>query len=121
MQVRVQYKDCYYKKKQEKKSTNQYAKRLEELMNQVSKVSPGSSSPKKKLGFFDLLNDSLDLLQDRLTSELLKQYKPELTVNVSREACSTFEFYRAGEIIEAGRQAFEEALQKSGLLEESGK
>ncbi|MEQ8807471.1 MAG: patatin-like phospholipase family protein [Imperialibacter sp.] len=105
-------------KKPEKKESNQYTKRLEEMMSQISKVIPGSSSAKKKLGFFDLLNDSLDLLQDRLTSELLKQYKPELSVEVSRQACSTFEFYRAKEIIEAGRQAFEEALKASNLLSE---
>ncbi|WP_339791078.1 patatin-like phospholipase family protein [uncultured Imperialibacter sp.] len=105
-------------KKQEKKESNQYTKRLEEMMGKISKVIPGSSSAKKKLGFFDLLNDSLDLLQDRLTSELLKQYKPGLSVEVSRQACSTFEFYRAKEIIEAGRQAFEEALKASNLLSE---
>jgi NTE family protein len=105
-------------KKPEKKVSNQYTKRLEEMMNQISKVIPGASSAKKKLGFFDLLNDSLDLLQDRLTSELLKQYKPELRVDVSRDACSTFEFYKAKEIIQAGRQAFEEALKNSNLSQE---
>jgi NTE family protein len=105
-------------KKPGKKVSNQYTKRLEEMMNQISKVIPGASSAKKKLGFFDLLNDSLDLLQDRLTSELLKQYKPELRVDVSRDACSTFEFYKAKEIIQAGRQAFEEALKNSNLSQE---
>ncbi len=102
-------------KEKDKKEINQYAKRLEEIMTQIGKMIPGSSSAKKKLGFFDLLNDSLDLLQDRLTSELLKQYKPGLTVEVSREACTTFEFYKAREIIQAGRDAFEEALKKSEL------
>lgn len=100
------------------KPSGQYVKRLEEMMSQISKMIPGSKSPEKKLGFFDLLNDSLDLLQDRLTGELLKQYKPELSVNISREACSTFEFYKAKEMIAAGREAFEEAFKNSGLSKE---
>ena len=104
-------------KKEKKKEINQYSRRLDEVMTQIGKLIPGSPPTKKKLGFFDLLNDSLDLLQDRLTSELLNHYKPELTVNVSREACSTFEFYRAKEMIEAGREAFEEAIKEL----ESGK
>lgn len=92
-----------------------YSKKLQELRDQIYRLIPGPRSVTKKLGYFDLLNDSLDLLQDRLTKELLKQYSPALSVNVSREACTTFEFYRATELIEAGRKAFEKAYQESEL------
>ena len=37
---------------------------------------------------------------------MIDVHKPDLVVNVSRDACSVFEFYRANEIIEAGRKAF---------------
>lgn len=96
-----------------KKETGLYAKKISEfkkqLAGQLAKFMPGPKPVNKKLGYFDLLNDSLDLLQDRLSKELLKQYSTELTVNVSRDACTTFEFYRAKELIEAGRMAFEKA------------
>lgn len=87
---------------------------------QLARFIPGSRSVKKQLGYFELLNDSLDLLQDRLTRELLKQYQPGLQVNLSREACTTFEFYRAKEMVEAGRMAFEKAYEQSTLSKLDG-
>ncbi len=40
-------------------------------------------------------------------------HKPELVVHISRDACGVFEFYRANEIIEAGRNAFHHAYKQS--------
>lgn len=37
---------------------------------------------------------------------MIDVYKPDLAVNVSRDACSVFEFYRANEIIEPRPKAF---------------
>ncbi len=99
------------------KEASLYAKKLQEVKEQIYRLIPGPKSATKKLGYFDLLNDSLDLLQDRLTRELLKQYSPALSVNVSRDACTTFEFYRAGEMIDAGRAAFEKAYKDSALTQ----
>lgn len=65
-----------------------------------------------KLGLFDLLNKSYDMTQDRLTELMIEMHKPDLVVNVSRNACGVFEFYRANEIIEAGRKAFHEAYNQ---------
>lgn len=65
-----------------------------------------------KLGLFDLLNKSYDMTQDRLTELMIDMHKPDLVVNISRNACGVFEFYRANEIIEAGRKAFHEAYKQ---------
>lgn len=65
-----------------------------------------------KLGLFDLLNKSYDMTQDRLTELMIDMHKPELVVNISRNACGVFDFYRANEIIEAGRKAFHEAYKQ---------
>lgn len=67
----------------------------------------------ENLGLFDLLNKSYDLTQDRLTELMIDIHKPDLVVNVSRDACGVFEFYRANEIIEAGRKAFHNAYAQS--------
>lgn len=69
----------------------------------------------EKLGFFDLITKSFDLTQDRLTELMIDVYKPHLVVNIGRDACGVFEFYRANEIIDEGRKAFREAVEKSGL------
>ncbi len=67
----------------------------------------------ENLGLFDLLNKSYDLTQDRLTELMIDIHKPDLVVNISRDACGVFEFYRANEIIEAGRKAFHSAYAQS--------
>ena len=65
----------------------------------------------EQFGFFDLLNKSLDMTQDRLTELTIDVYKPNIVVDISREACGVFEFYRANEIIEEGRKAFQKAYR----------
>ncbi|MOA50976.1 hypothetical protein D3C78_1740610 [compost metagenome] len=69
---------------------------------------------------FGLLNRSFDLLQDRLTQVMLETYKPDILVNVSRNACGSFEFYRASELIEVGRLSFENAYAEYEKSSESG-
>lgn len=70
-------------------------------------------STPKKLGVFDILNKSFDLSQDRLTELLVEKYKPDVQLKVSREAATTFEFYRSKELINLGREACKEALSKA--------
>ncbi len=65
------------------------------------------------LGLFDILNKSYDLTQDRLTELMIDIYKPDLVINISRDACGVFEFYRANEIIEEGRNAFHRVYDSS--------
>ncbi|MEO9476468.1 MAG: patatin-like phospholipase family protein [Cyclobacteriaceae bacterium] len=99
--------------KKEKKEEESYNRKIQQFVNRWSKLLPGSSSePKTKLGFFDILNESIDLMQDKLTSLILEKHKPDIQINISRNSCTTFEFYKAKEIIEAGRQAFDKATQK---------
>ena len=88
-----------------------YLAMLNKFKNKWAKLLPGSSSAKEKLGYFELLNRSIDLMQDQLTELILQQSQPEILAEVSRDACNTFEFYRAEEMIQAGREAIEEAIQ----------
>lgn len=97
--------------KKEEAEEARYNLKIQNFLNSWNKFLPGTSeSAEKKLGFFDLLNDSIDLMQDRLTSLLLEKYPPDILVEISREACSTFEFYKAAELIALGRVAVEEVL-----------
>jgi len=66
----------------------------------------------KKLGFFDLLNRSIDSMQERMTSLQMEKYHPDIVVRVPRDCCGTFEFYRGKEIVEEGNLAFNKAYQQ---------
>ncbi|HMP99890.1 MAG TPA: patatin-like phospholipase family protein [Cyclobacteriaceae bacterium] len=89
-----------------------YQKRIDKFFSQVFSFERESKEANEHLGYFDLLNTSFDLLQDRLTEVLIQLHKPELVVNVSRDTCGTFEFYRAKELIKSGEHAFGIAYEK---------
>ena len=104
----VPYKSPLKKAEQAKKES-EYNSRIQSFLSDWGKKLPGTSTIEKKLGFFDILNESIDLMQDKLTSLMLEKHKPDMLVNISREACGTFEFYKAKEMIEAGKEAFKVA------------
>ncbi|MCF8301861.1 MAG: patatin-like phospholipase family protein [Bacteroidales bacterium] len=66
----------------------------------------------KPLGFFDIITNSFATMQYRLAQIAIKNYKPDVLVNVSRYSCELLEFYRSQELIEAGRIATRKALDK---------
>jgi NTE family protein len=59
-----------------------------------------------KFGYYDILYSSFTLMQERLSQRTLSMHKPDILVQIPRSACKTFEFYRASELIEAGRSEF---------------
>lgn len=101
----VPYKKSARQVQIEKQESERYNQRIQAFLADWSKKLPGASSVDKKLGFFDILNESIDLMQDKLTSLLLEKHKPDMLINISRDCASTFEFYRAKELIEIGRAA----------------
>lgn len=89
-----------------------YLKMLDFIRATLPRFDNKNETTAENLGLFDILNKSYDLTQDRLTELMIQVHKPDLVVNISRDACGVFEFYRANEIIEEGRKAFHEAHQQ---------
>jgi NTE family protein len=86
-----------------------YLKMLDVIRATLPRFDSKNENTAENLGLFDILNKSYDLTQDRLTELMIQVHKPDLVVNISRDACGVFEFYRANEIIEEGRKAFHHA------------
>jgi NTE family protein len=62
---------------------------------------------------FNVLSTCYDYTQDRLTEMLIQFYPPDLLVEIPRNACAVFEFYRAAELIENGRDAYKKAKEQT--------
>lgn len=62
-------------------------------------------------GWMDTLTQSLDLMQENLTSFRLAADRPDLVIEIPRNASAVYEFYRASELIELGRERAERALK----------
>ncbi len=98
---------------EEGKEMAAYQKMLIALLPQFLSSENKVEQKVEHFGFFDLLNKSFDMTQDRLTELMIDVYKPDIVVDISRDAGGVFEFYRANEIIEYGRKAFQKAYRKS--------
>ena len=95
----------------ENKEKAAYQKMLDAFRSQILKIDSKAESRVEMFGFFDLMTKSFDLTQDRLTELMIALYKPEIVVEVSRDFCGVFEFYRAKEVIDEGRRVFHESLR----------
>lgn len=61
---------------------------------------------------FELLSTSYDFTQDRLTEMMIRFYPPDVLIEIPRNTCSSFEFYRAAELIALGKEAYNTSMSK---------
>ncbi|MEZ4883164.1 MAG: patatin-like phospholipase family protein [Chitinophagales bacterium] len=73
---------------------------------------PKVSMVKHHLNYIGLTTRSIEVMQDKITDYTLHLYKPDILVNISRDASGGFDFYKAKELIELGRKECEAALNR---------
>jgi NTE family protein len=94
---------------EKKKEQTSILKRLE-FTQSWDKLFPKEKNEKEKFGHVALLSRSYDMMQQKITSLMLEKYPPDVLVSISKYASSTFDFYKAEEIIELGKESFNQAL-----------
>ena len=70
-----------------------------------------SSKKKKRPNYFEIVNNSFDLMQDKLTNVILENQHTDILVNIPRECATTFEFFKGIELIEYGKEAMKRSLE----------
>jgi NTE family protein len=71
----------------------------------------GSSEPAQP-GLLDLMSSSLDTVQARISQMQLALDPPDILVRIPHHACFFYEFWKAREMIEVGREAATLALDR---------
>ncbi|MBN8727729.1 MAG: patatin-like phospholipase family protein [Xanthomonadales bacterium] len=89
-----------------------YARRIAEFIEAHMERRPDAPGEPPEPGAFDLFGRSLDMVQATLTRLKLAAQPPDLLISVPRSACAFYEFHRADELIELGRQRTREALAR---------
>jgi len=84
-----------------------YRHRLGEFFGRLL---PGSEGKPREPGAWELLSQSMDLMQANLSRLRLAAYEPDLLIELPRDISTVYEFYRARELIEHGREQAREAL-----------
>lgn len=97
---------------EENKEKAAYQKMLDAFRTQVLKMNNKTEEKVEMFGLFDLLGKSFDMMQDRMTALMISLYHPDIVVDICRDSCGIFEFHKAEEVIETGRQAFRESLSR---------
>ena len=67
------------------------------------------------LKLFDIISDSINLSQNKVSLTAIEKYKPDLVIETSYKTASVFDFFKAEELIEAGRIACREILATNKL------
>lgn len=89
------------KEKKEKKSV--YLQKLNEFYEHLNIISP---KPKKeKIGYFTLIDKAIVSASLQMVQLTIEKNPPDILVNISRDTCGTYDFYRAEELVEIGRQS----------------
>jgi NTE family protein len=74
-----------------------------------------SKDPFQKIGYLDISTKAIQLMQEKITQHTIEKEQPDVLIQISRDASSVFEFYKAEELIAAGREACAKALDAKKL------
>ncbi|WP_290886298.1 patatin-like phospholipase family protein [Arenimonas sp.] len=89
--------------------------RMAAIWEGLAKSGNGNAKPEKSRGVMDLMSRSLDTMQAHMSRVQLAQDPPDLLIQISRETATFYEFWRAAELVEKGREAAEKALDAARL------
>jgi len=106
------YQKPKYDEDAQKKNEQQYQQLLEKIRDTLGIQKKDETEKENQLSYYELLNTSIILMQEKLTHLILEKHQPDLLIKISKKACKTFEFYRANELIEVGRTAFRKSLEE---------
>ena len=96
------------------KTQSLYLKRIKEFQGKLYKNLPKGKV--HEMGYFDLINKTINLLTYQISKMTIEKHPPDILINISHNSCSTFDFYKAEELVEIGRHA-----AVNSLLEYSNK
>lgn len=98
-------------------SDNQSKKYHQRIAQFIAGLSSKSDTVDRyDMSFFDIISKSMEIMQGRITRQHLAVYHPDATISIPINACTSFEFYRADELIELGWEKAEAGL--AGFINE---
>ncbi len=102
------HKPTVLKKETESKQSI-YSQKIQDFKNHLHKIAPASNQI--NLGYFDLINKTISIMTNHISQITIEKYPPDILIEVSKEACWTFDFYKAEEMLENGRISAQNVLE----------
>jgi NTE family protein len=90
---------------------NSYRRRI---LKFVESVRPARGRKEPSRGLLDVAFTAMQTMQDTIADLRLSAYSPDVIVEIPRNACGFFEFWRAEELIALGRERAALAFTQAG-------
>ncbi len=97
--------------KKEKTENALYKKTIELVDKAKEVIDTENSKEKPPIDIFYILNKSLDATQNLIVENTLKEHQPDLMIEIPKDACETYEYDKAYEMIEIGKRATQKSLK----------
>ena len=85
-----------------------YQAKIRQFLDAIGENIVGAGA--QRLGVFELTTRSFETMQNAIAATKLAAYRPDVLIEVPRDACAAHEFHRAGELIELGHSLAETAM-----------
>lgn len=99
---------------EEKEKQSKYLEKVKLFQQQLKKINPLHKRG-GGLGYFDLMEKTIGLMMFHMAQMSLEQYSPDVFIQVSRDSCGTYDFFKAEEQVELGRRAAKKVLASTQL------
>jgi NTE family protein len=96
------------KEDQEKQTV--YLQKIKEFQAQLQKIIP--IGHKESIGYFDLISKTIGLMMNQISELSLQQNTPDIQIDISKDSCGTYDFFKAEELVEIGRHTAVRSLEK---------
>ena len=91
---------------------NTFYKKTIELVDKAKQaIVTETSKEETPIDIFYILNKSLDATQSLIVENTIKEHQPDLIIEIPRDACESYEFDKAYEMIEIGKRATQKSLK----------
>lgn len=87
---------------------------LNRLMKTLSTLI--STGDKHSMGYYSLLSRASSAMIHQIAGLSIEKHKPDLIINIPHDSANTFDFYRAKELIELGKNSAKEAMFNSSII-----
>lgn len=94
----------------QKKEQKIYMEKIQEFKKKIDGLI--SDKNKLNLGYFNLMTSTTSAMLHQISSMILEKYNPDILINISKDACSVFDFYKAKQLVENGRIATVKSMEK---------
>jgi NTE family protein len=97
-------------KKETETKLSLYQEKMKSFQSQLKKIMPANEE-EEELGYFDLVNRTIALMTNHIAQTALEKYPPDVLINISKQSCGTFDFYKSEELYEMGKFAAKKQLE----------